>query len=102
MQEIIQNWVKIHILKNIIIYVDTTLYVYDHQSSPYVTNMNYESSIIVLIIFSFNFTKCDEDIISDIELAPKKVMGELRYFPSKVKPKAEILKRDNIELYAST
>ena len=78
------------------------LYVYDHQSSPYVTNMNYESSIIVLIIFSFNFTKCDEDIISDIELAPKKVMGELRYCPSKAKPKAEILKRDNIELYAST
>ena len=79
----------------------STLQLYvDHQSSPYVTNMNYESSIIVLIIFSFNFTKCDEDIISDIELAPKKVMGELRYFPSKVKPKAEIT-RDNIELYAS-
>ena len=76
------------------------MYVYDHQSSPYVTNMNYELSII-LIIFSFNFTKCDEDIISDIQLAPKKVMGELRYFPSKVKPKAEIT-RDNIELYAST
>ena len=100
MQEIIHNWVKIHILKNIIIYVDATI-VCDNQSSPYVTNMNYESSIIVLIIFSFNFTKCDEDIISDIELAPKKVMGELRYFPSKVKPKAEIT-RDNIELYAST
>lgn len=52
--------------------------------------MNYESSIIVLIIFSFNFTKCDEDIISDISLAPKKVMGELEYFPSKVKLKAEM------------
>ena len=66
------------------------LYVYDHQSSPYVTNMNYESSIIVLIIFSFNFTKSDEDFVSDIQLAPKKVMGELRYFLSKVKPRAEI------------
>ena len=59
-----------------------TLQLYDNQSSPYVTNMNYELSII-LIIFSFNFTKCDEDIISDIELAPKKVMGELEIFPVK-------------------
>ena len=65
-------------------------YVNDHQSSTYVKNMNYESSIIVLIIFSFNFTKCDKDIVSDISLAPKKVMGELEYFPSKVKLKAEM------------
>ena len=76
------------ILNKIIIHVH--LYVNDHQSSTYVKNMNYESSIIVLIIFSFNFTKCDEDIISDIFLAPKKVMGELEYFPSKVKLKAEM------------
>ena len=57
--------------------MDVPLYLNGHQSSTNVKSMNYKSSIIVLIMFTFNFTKCDEEFISDISLAPKKVMGEL-------------------------